>query len=179
MVGPSCILAPFDKSVRSAVRYQILLVLLFVGITSGSTSGQSPQGVQQVRVQWTTPADGAPPPAPGQQAVNPLRLLERRSAGGSLPRQRNPQVSADQILVQAFNARGVLVDSHLIPDPRLVRAESPGPTGELAGEVMRWVNPDFLITLPDVPDLVELRLLQPRWTGTAFVFDLVGSVSLR
>ena len=130
-------------------------------------------------MQWTTPADGAPPPAPGQQSVNPLRLLERRSAGGSLPRQRNPQVSADQILVQAFNARGLLVDSHLIPDPRLVRAESPGPTGELAGEVLHRVDPDFLITLPDVPDLVELRLFQPRWTGTEFAFDLIGSVSLR
>ena len=161
------------------MRYKILLATFFLSIASGSVSGQSPEGVQQVRVQWTTPADDAPPPAPGRQSLNPLRLLERRSAAGSLPRQRNPQVSADQILVQAFDARGVLVDSHLIPDPRLVRAESPGPTGELAGEVLQRVDPDFLITLPDVADLVELRLFHPRWTGTEFAFDPIGSISLR
>lgn len=177
-VAASCILAPFH-SVRRAVRYKILLATLFLCIASGSVRSQSPEGVLQVRVQWTTPADGTPPPAPGRQPVNPLRLLERRSAGGSLPRQRNPQVSADQILVQAFNSRGLLVDSHLIPDPRLVRAESPGPTGELAGEVLHWVDPDFLITLPDAPDLVELLLFQPRWTGTEFAFDLIGSISLQ
>ena len=162
------------------MRYNILLATtLVVGMATASISGQSPRGVQQVRVQWTTPADGAPPPAPGAQSVNPLRLLERRSAGGSLPRQRNPQVSADQILVQAVNASGVIVDSQLIPDPRLVRAESPRPTGELSGEVLHRVDPDFLITLPDVADLVELRLFHPRWTGTEFAFDPIGSVSLR
>lgn len=166
---------------------QIVLVALFVGIASGALSGQSDQGVQQVRVQWSTAANAAVPalgqqaaaPAPGQQSVSPLTLLERRPTGGSLPRQRNPQVSADQILVQAVNAAGDVVDSHLIPDPRLVRAESPDSTGELTGEVMYRANPDFLITFPDVPDLVELRLFQPRWTGTAFVFDPIGSVSLR
>ena len=161
------------------MRDQILLAALLVCLASGGLSGQSEQGVQQVRVQWTTLVAGAATPAPGQPTPNPLRLLDLRAARCSLPRQRNPQVSADQILVQAFNARGNLVDSHLIPDPRLVRAEFQGPTGELTGEVLQRVDADFLITLPDAPDLVELRLLQPRWTGTEFVFDPIGSISIR
>jgi hypothetical protein len=163
---------------KNAARHiRILLVFLMCSLAGTVAWGQPPQTVQQVRVQWTTAVSDVAPP-PGQRA-NPLRLLARRSVAGSLPRQRNPQMSADQIFVQAVDARGRVVDSHLIPDPRLVRAEFPGPAGELSGEVLHRVDPDFLITLPNSPNLAELRLFQPRWTGTEFVLEPIGSIDLR
>lgn len=163
---------------KSVARHnRILLAFMMFSIAGTVAWGQSTQTVQQLRVQWITPVAGVAPP-PGQRA-NPLRLLDRRSVAGSLPRQRNPQMSADQLVVQAVDARGVVVDSHLIPDPRLVRAEFPGPAGELSGEVLHRVDPDFLITLPNSPNLVELRLFQPRWTGTEFVLEPIGSIDLR
>ena len=156
-----------------------VLVLVLLGMCVGRQAGaQSAQTVQQLRVQWTTSVSTLAAPPPGQR-VNPLRLLERRPAAGSLPRQRNPQLSADQLVVQAFDARGVFVDTQLIPDPRLVRAESTGPSGELVGQTLHRSDPDFLITLPNSATLVELRLFQPRWTGTEFVLDLIGSIDLR
>jgi hypothetical protein len=161
------------------VRYRILLAALVICLAADGLNGQSAPGVQQVLVQWTTPVAGPAPLPPGQEPANPLKLLDRRPAEGSLPRQRHPQLSEDQVLVQAFNAGGALVDSHLIPDPRLVRAEFAGPTGELTGEVLNRLDPEFLITLPDLPGLVELRLFKPRWTGTAFALDLIGTINLR
>jgi len=160
-------------------RRWVLVALVLTGAAAGSTAGaQTAETVQQLRVQWTTTSVSTALPAPGPR-VSPLRLLDRRPVPGSRPRQRNPQLSADQLVVQAFDARGALVDSQLIPDPRLVRAEAPGPSGELVGQVLQRPDPDFLITLPNSATLVELRLFQPRWTGTDFVLDLIGSIDLR
>ena len=160
-------------------RRWILAGLVLAGAAAGSTaSAQTAETVQQLRIQWTTTSVSTAFPAPGQRA-NPLRLLDRRPVPGSRPRQRNPQLSADQLVVQAFDARGALVDTQLIADPRLVRAETPGPSGELSGQVLQRADPDFLITLPNSATLVELRLFQPRWTGTEFVLDLIGSIDLR
>ena len=47
------------------------------------------------------------------------------------------------------------------------------------GQTLHRSDPYFLITLPNSATLVELRLFQPRWTGTEFVLDLIGSIDLR
>jgi hypothetical protein len=156
---------------------KLLITVIAVGVAVVSVRGQS-QSVLQVRVRWTTAAP-AVAPAPGLPQPSPLRLLERQRTGDSLPRQRNPQLSSDQLVVQALNARGDVVDAQLIPDPRLMRVEGTGPSGDLEGVVLQRVDPDFLITLPDSADLVQLRLFQPRWTGTEFTLEPIGSVDLR
>jgi hypothetical protein len=164
---------------RAAHRQPMLLALVMIVIGGGSAvSGQATQAVQQLRIQWTAPTSGVSA-ALGQPRADSFKVLERRLIAGARPRQRNPQLSADQLVVQAFDARGALVDSQIIPDPRILRAESAGPTGELAGQVVLRPDPDFLITLPDSTAIVELRLLQPRWTGNGFVLDPIGSISLR
>jgi hypothetical protein len=138
------------------------------------------QTIQEVRVRW----DGYIAPAP-QVAPNTARsadiftLLARRSLPGLLPRQRNPEVSTDQIAILAVNAEGTEIDGQLIPDPRILRVEQPGPAGELRGEVLHHVNTELLITVPDDPVIVELRLYKPRWTGTTFLWDQLGAIPLR
>src|SRR5688572_15502769 len=52
-----------------------------------------------------------------------VTLLGRQAAPGPRPRQRNPELSGDQLVVVAEDAAGQILDWQAIPDPRLLRAE--------------------------------------------------------
>lgn len=161
------------------MRYRIALVLLILGLGQPASMVMA-QTVQEVRVQWEAYI-GAPAPqvVPGTaQPSNLFTLLERRRVPGSLPRQRNPELSSDQIVVVAVDAQGQEIGRSLILDPRVLRAERPRPTGELSGEVLHHANTELLIALPDDPAIRELRLYHPRWTGTVFDLDWLGTVPL-
>jgi hypothetical protein len=97
---------------------------------------------------------------------------------GALVRQRDPQLSEHHLLVRVVNADGAIIDTQLILDPRVIRAEAPGPSGELQSKTLHRSSPDFLLTIPDDPGLRELRIYHPRWTGTAFVLDPLGTIAL-
>jgi len=145
-------------------------------LVAGMASQAAAQTVQEVRVQWRAYIGTPPETEPGRGLTSDVfTVLERRSISGTLPRQRDPQLSSDQLVVRAVNARGETLDTQLIPDPRVLRAEATGPTGELSGQVMHRANPEFLLTLPDDPAISEVRLYLPRWTGTAFELVLLGS----
>jgi hypothetical protein len=138
------------------------------------------QTIQEVRVGWNAYIAPAPQIAPSTaRPADIFTLLTRRSLPGSLPRQRNPQVSAEQIIILAVTAEGTEIDGQLIPDPRILRAEQPSPEGELRGEVLHHVNTELLISIPDDPRIVELRLYKPTWTGTTFIWDRLGAIPLR
>jgi hypothetical protein len=143
-------------------------------------SSASAQGVQELRLGWDTlVAESAPSEASSAApAPSALTLLGRRSASGSLPRQRNPELSSDQIVVVAEDAQGQALDWQLVADPRVLRSEGPGPTGELTGQVLQQPSTELMIAIPDDPAIVQLRLYHPRWTGTAFVLDLLGVIPL-
>jgi hypothetical protein len=140
----------------------------------------SAQTVQQLKVQWNAYPAGPSITAPTdvRTTPGPFRVLERRSITGSLVRQRDPQMTENHLLVRAVNAGGQIIDTQLILDPRVVRAETPGPSGELRGETLHLASPEFLLTIPDGSAVRELRIYHPRWTGTAFVLDLLGTLPL-
>ena len=135
----------------------------------------------QLKVQWdaypAAPSITAPP-TDVRTTTGPFRVLERRPIARSLVRQRDPQLSENHLLVRAVNAGGQIVDTQLILDPRIIRAEAPGPSGELRGETLHLASPEFLLTIPDGSAVRELRIYHPRWSGTAFVLDLLGTLPL-
>jgi hypothetical protein len=155
-------------------RIATTLLVLVVGVASGANA----QTVQELRVQWQAYVGTPPETAPGRGIASTVfTVLERRSISGTLARQRDPQLSSDQLVVRALNVRGEIIDTQLIPDPRVLRAEATGPTGELSGQVLHRATPEFLLTLPDNAAISELRVYHPRWTGTAFVLDLMGTIT--
>jgi hypothetical protein len=174
------------------MRSGFILALLSVAVAfwTAGAGGQTIEGqtIEQLRLRWgaypTAPAPmvapnaattaPAPPPAP-----DAFTVLERSQAPGPLPRQRNPQLSAEQLVVVAVNGAGEMINTQLIPDPRILRAETIGPTGEMSSRVLHRADVEFLLTIPDDPALTELRLYKPRWTGTTYVLDLVGTIALR
>jgi hypothetical protein len=132
----------------------------------------------EITVRWnllSSPA--ADPAAPG--AVNEFAVTARRQVDELPVRERDPQLSEDRLVVVAIDAGGREVGWQMVPDPSLLRAETPGPSGQLTGQVLRRTETSFLMTVPEtVPPVVELRVLKPRWTGSAFVLDPLGSVAV-
>jgi hypothetical protein len=156
----------------------IAAALVVLGI--GSNSEAAAQTVQQLRIRWGA-ADAraaAAPAADARQPSSPFTVVDRRTIAGPLARQRDPQLSPDQLVVHAVNAAGDVLDSQLIRDPRLLRAEIAGPTGELSGRTLQRANPEFLLDIPDTAGLAQIRVYQPRWTGTAFELDLIGTIAV-
>jgi hypothetical protein len=140
------------------------------------------QGLQEVRVQWNAYVGAPAPqvvPQTAQPATNMFTVLQRRWLSGSLPRHRNPRLSEDQLVIIAVDAQGERIDTQVIPDPRILRAESPGPTGEIRGETLHHATTELLITFRDDPSITELRVYHPRWNGSTFLLDLLGTINLQ
>jgi hypothetical protein len=97
---------------------------------------------------------------------------------GPLPRERRPELSTDQLVIVVLSADGTALDWRLVRNPRIVRAESPGPDGVLSGSTIQLSSAELLVTVADVPGARTLRVYQPRWTGTEFMLDAAGELEL-
>ena len=139
------------------------------------------QTVQEVRIRWDAYIQSSPPPqvSPDTIQSNVLTLLERHSVSGQLPRQAYPRLSSDQIVVLARNGDGQIADLRIVPNPRVLGAELPCPSGELSGLVLHHVRTDLLIVLRDDPAIEALELYHPRWIGTDYNLEIIGRVLLK
>ena len=145
-------------------------------------AAQGAGGVQELRVRWDAYAESSEQVLRAASAPRPaasFSVFSRRQLSGSLPVQRAPELSSEEVLVVAVDARARLRGWALIPDPRIVRYESPSPTGELSGQILYRATPEFLIALPDDRAITELRVYHPRWTGDGYVLDALGKISLQ
>jgi len=142
---------------------------------------QASAGVQELTVNWNAFAGAA-----GQllssdaalAAVNTFEVVARQVSAGSLQRERNPELSADQLVAIGADLTGTMVSWSLIKDPRIVRAEQPGPDGVLTGRILYRATTQLTLALPDLPQLIQVGLYQPRWTGTTWILDLIATFAV-
>jgi hypothetical protein len=137
--------------------------------------------VRQLRIRWTltpAPPPGGNRPAAVPSAVPALSVISEQSIAGSIRRQRQPQVTTDQLVVVQKRADGRALDWALIANPRLVRAEVPGADGRLTGRTVLRDDVELMVIMTPAPDAVTVALYQPRWTGTEHVLDLIGEATL-
>jgi hypothetical protein len=140
----------------------------------------SSTATQELTVRWT------PYPGPADRLVLPsvvppadqFLVLDRRAVPGTLPRERNPQPSSDQLVAITIDSTGREVDWQLIRDPRVVRAETPAADGRLSGQVLHRTVTEFLLTLPAEGAFTQIRVYEPSWTGAQFVLRYLGAISL-
>jgi hypothetical protein len=132
----------------------------------------------ELTIRWRPYPGDAPIAAGAAPPAADFALLQRRAVTGPLPRQRNPQLSEDQLVAIAVDAAGRESDWQLIKDPRVLRAEFPDDTGRLSGQVMHRTEAEFLLTLPALGTYTEVRMYQPVWTGTEFRLRFLGSIPL-
>jgi hypothetical protein len=105
-------------------------------------------------------------------------VVELRKMEGLAPRQRMPELSSNQILIAVLDKEGNQIDWVLIPDPRIIRAESPGPNGELSGQILYRSDAEFLVPISQGISAAGIKIYQPHWSGEEFTLDLLGTISL-
>jgi hypothetical protein len=140
----------------------------------------SSPSAQELRILWIPyPGAADSPVVPGSRPVAAdFRILVRRPVPGTLPRERDPQLASDQLVVVAVDTGDREIDWQIIRDPRVLRTEGPGPDGRLTGAVLHRAEVEFLITLPGAVTISEIRLYEPVWTGVDFILQPIASIAL-
>jgi hypothetical protein len=114
------------------------------------------------------------------QAQSPsISILEDKKRPGALPRPRSLELSPTQLFIAAVDATNKLRWWTIIPDPRVVRAETQTATGELRGEDYRLANVTLVVAFPDDPEIANVRFYHPVWNGTDFDLKLLTNVPSR
>jgi hypothetical protein len=152
--------------------------LPFDALRAAVTSSAAANGSQELTVNWNV--DTTVGAAPGQNAPAPIpanrfEIAERHVSGGPPARERNPELSPYHLVVVGTDAAGTPLSWSLVADPRIVRAEQPGPDGVLTGAVLYRPQTQFTVTVPDTPQVTQITIYQPRWTGATWVLDPLGS----
>jgi hypothetical protein len=141
---------------------------------------QGPAGATEVTIRWRLGLGSSPvPPVPGRvQAGGQFDVVARRPVESGFVRERDPQVAPDELVLIAIGASGAPIAWQHIKDPRIVRAESPGPDGILSGQTLHRPLTELVVLMPDGVPATELRVYQPQWTGQAFTLAPLGTVAL-
>ncbi len=106
-------------------------------------------------------------------------ITEQRRIPESPPKQRDTELTSEQLVIIAFDAQEKEITKVYITDPCIIRAETADETGELLSSGLLYRKcVDFTIVLPDDPNISRLKFYHPHWTGTEFVLELIGETQL-
>ncbi len=122
-------------------------------------------GGHQLRVAWKT-ARGRTTPA--------MTLLSHRYTQDEVPQQRALEMAPDRLLVLGVDSAGAIKFWSVVADPRVLRAEFPGPGGQLSGRTLARPNAELLLDVPDNSEIREVRVYHP----VADDLRLEGTLSL-
>lgn len=167
----------------------LLLFLAIPALLGPARMAAGADGSRAVRLRLTLPtqdvsaalSNGPVLMAPSAGDARPVSVdvLGETRVAGQPPRQRNPQLSRDHLVIIGVDADGVEIARVTTPDPTLVRAETVDEEGRISSRRLFRDSVDFSVVLPDDPKIVKLEIRRPRWTGSEFVLDLVGTDALR
>jgi hypothetical protein len=127
---------------------------------------------EDVVIRWTSSAANA-------LRQDTFRVVDRRDLEVAAVRERDPQLSADRLVVIAVDDAGATVDWRIVADPTVLRAETPDATGLLSGRTLTQPSAEFRVALAADPRIREIRIYKPRWTGTEFLLEPLGRSALR
>jgi hypothetical protein len=174
---------------RVAPAAALSLVMFLPACASAQTSAMRPfttlarhvpqvdaHGTRELRIQWTT----APPQAgsPSAPPANAFTLLDQRRLDGELRRERKPEISPNHLVVVVLDATARELDWRLVANPRVLRAEGPGPGGQLTGRVLEQGSAELLLTIPDVSGADRIQIYRPIWTGKEYRLEPLAQVSI-
>lgn len=165
-----------------AERVRALLAARGVEVGPAASQGSAARSHRQLSVAWEADKSSLPAPAAAQYRNAPGRVSLASAAvrrAGGLPKQRSAELSPTQVVVVALDAEGRMRWCGLVEDPRLLRAEAPGPGGELSGRVIYRESAEFVVSYPDDDAVAEVRLYHPDWDGQNFSLEPIGAVAAR
>jgi len=138
---------------------------------------------RELKIRWSDSTKSSTELKPanlGSQTPAPtVAIVEDNKRSGTLPRQRSLELSQSHLLVAAVDATNKLRWWSLMPDPRLVRYETPTATGELRRQDFYVSNVTLVVAFPDDPEIATLRIYHPIWNGTEFDLQPLSIVPTR
>ena len=164
------------------MRYKSLLFTVFtvVLMTGHWARAQQTGWVRQIHLRFEPASHESPLQllSKTRPSAHRISVIDQKVIRGTLPIQRNPQLSEDQLVIVALNAQGNEVTRLYHHDPRLIRAETADPDGKLTTENLYRESVEFVIALPRIPAIKSILILQPRWTGSEFQLDAIGKTDI-
>lgn len=130
---------------------------------------------RELRIQWVTAAD---PSGKSAQPVSTLTLLQQKVAPGGVRRERQPEISPNHLVIVAEDAAGRELDWRLVQNPRITRAEVPGPDGTLSGRTVEHGSVELMVTIPDVPGLDRIQIYRPVWNGREYNLEPLAQLRI-
>ena len=131
---------------------------------------------RELRIRWT----GGRTDTQGVRAAGAgsFRLVGQARISGAPRRERQPELSANDLVVVVQDSSGRDIDWRIVPNPRLVRAEAPGPDGLLSGRLFERDDVELLVHIPDVLGADRIQLFSPVWTGKDYRLDPLGQIGI-
>lgn len=180
------------KNGREAVQREHLKRLMSkvgIDVPERDTRANKPQIYRELKIRLGDPGKSnevKPVMSPVEQTQVPAEqtpsaaIVEDTKRSGALPRHRSLELSPTHIFIAGVDATNKLRWWSIVPDPRLVRAETPAATGEpgsqgelrghgqLRREDYYVSNVTLVVAFPDDPEIANLRFYHPVWNGTDF-----------
>lgn len=185
------ILCPFTlvQSQRTTVekrqqQLQKLMSKVGVDVVEVHVRTDQPQTYRELKIRWADSTKSTTELRPANNAeeqtqATSVSIVEDRKRSGTLPRPRSLELSPTHFFIAAVDATNKLRWWSIILDPRVVRAETQTPIGELRGENYYVSNVNFAVAFPDDPEIAQLRFYHPVWNGTDFDLKLLTVVPTR
>ena len=176
---------PVEPGRRQIVQQEQLKKLMSkvgVDVVEIKAATNQAQTYRELKIRWggATKSETGPLISAEQQKQSAsVAVVEDKKRSGTLPHHRSLELSPTHIFVAAVDDANKLRWWSIMPDPRIVRAESQTPTGELRSQDYYVSNLTLAIAFPDDPEIANLRFYQPVWNGTDFDLKLLAALPTR
>lgn len=133
-----------------------------------------------VRARWKSPdkSSSEKPFTTEPAQEGSLSLLEIKPNRGGLARQRSLELSPTQVLIVMVNQNDQVLWWDLMPDPRLLRAETADAEGFIGGKTLYSPSAEMLISYPADEMITQLRFYHPNWDGQSYSLQPIGNLFL-
>lgn len=153
-----------------------LLTPTQVKVTASAFSPSENQGTRELRVIWTASSPASANAS--SMAAGTFKVSSQRVYAEPAQRQRTLEIAPGRVLIAAIDRANQLKSWIVMLDPRILRSEGPGPDGTLTGREVMLDGVEFLIAVPDDPEITELRLFEPRLDRQQYTLVAVGSIAV-
>jgi len=171
-----------DQRRQIAQREQLRKLMSRVDVDVPETDARAnqPQTYRELKIRWADPTKSTTElKTEAQTQIPRVSIVEDKKRSGTLPRQRSLELAPTLMFVAAVDAANKLRWWSIMPDPRVVRAESQTATGELRSQDYYVSDVTLVVAFPDDPGISTLRFYHPVWNGTDFDLKLLTVVSTR
>ena len=151
-----------------------------VDVPENDARTTQPQAYRELKIRWGDSTKSTTDLRSEAQTSSPrVSIVEDKKRSGTLPRQRSLELAPSLMFIAAVDAANKLRWWSIMPDPRVVRAETQTATGELRSQDYYVANVTLVVAFPDDPEIATLRFYHPVWNGTDFDLKPLTVVSTR